>query len=94
MRIMGGADRPHHVFRQGDKPGIFILMVGGGGEGGKEGIEEGREGERRKGGRGGRGGRVEGGREREGRRAGKEGWWISGWVDGQSSGMRFLHVGW
>lgn len=27
LRIMGGADRPGHVFRQGDKPGIFILMV-------------------------------------------------------------------
>ena len=42
---MGGAERPYHVFRQGDKPGIFILMVrpswthcmcvwGGGGGGG------------------------------------------------------------
>ena len=46
LRIMGGADRPGHVFRQGDKPGIFILMVisvGGGrrkrrkAEGGEEG---------------------------------------------------------
>ena len=27
LRIMGGSERPHHVFRQGDKPGIFILMV-------------------------------------------------------------------
>lgn len=27
LRIMGGADRAGHVFRQGDKPGIFILMV-------------------------------------------------------------------
>ena len=24
---MGGSERPFHVFRQGDKPGIFILMV-------------------------------------------------------------------
>lgn len=27
IRIMGGVDRPKHVFRQGDKPGIFILQV-------------------------------------------------------------------
>ena len=26
--IMGGSDRPTHVFRQGDKPGIFIREVG------------------------------------------------------------------
>ena len=24
---MGGIDRPQHVFRQGDKPGIFILQI-------------------------------------------------------------------
>ena len=24
---MGGADRPKHIFRQGDRPGIFILEV-------------------------------------------------------------------
>jgi len=24
---MGGMDRRHHVFRQGDAPGIFILQV-------------------------------------------------------------------
>ncbi len=24
---MGGMDRPHHVFSQGDKPGVFILCV-------------------------------------------------------------------
>lgn len=24
---MGGADHPHHVFRQGDKPGVFILQI-------------------------------------------------------------------
>ena len=24
---MGGVDRPQHVFRQGDKPGIFILQI-------------------------------------------------------------------
>lgn len=27
LRIMGGFDRPQHVFRQGDKPGIFILKI-------------------------------------------------------------------
>ena len=57
---MGGAERLYHVFRQGDKPGIFILMVSrpswthcvcvggveGGGVGGGEGGEEG-EGSRR-----------------------------------------------
>ena len=24
---MGGADRPKHIFRQGDRPGMFILEV-------------------------------------------------------------------
>ena len=24
---MGGTDRPQHVFRQGDKPGVFILKI-------------------------------------------------------------------
>ena len=24
---MGGIDRPQHVFRQGDKPGVFILQI-------------------------------------------------------------------
>ena len=24
---MGGTDRPQHVFRQGDKPGVFILQI-------------------------------------------------------------------
>ena len=27
LRVMGGADRPKHIFRQGDRPGIFILEV-------------------------------------------------------------------
>lgn len=27
LRIMGGVDHPQHVFRQGDKPGIFILQL-------------------------------------------------------------------
>lgn len=27
LRIMGGSDRLWHVFRQGDKPGIFILRI-------------------------------------------------------------------
>jgi C-terminal processing protease CtpA/Prc len=27
IRIMGGRDHPLHVFRQGDKPGIFILQL-------------------------------------------------------------------
>ena len=27
LRIMGGSDKPTHVFRQGDKPGIFIREV-------------------------------------------------------------------
>lgn len=27
VAIMGGSDRPTHVFRQGDKPGIFIREV-------------------------------------------------------------------
>lgn len=27
LRIMGGTDRQTHLFRQGDKPGIFILQV-------------------------------------------------------------------
>lgn len=27
VRIMGGADRRNHVFRQGDKPGIFVLHL-------------------------------------------------------------------
>ena len=27
LRIMGGVDRPQHVFRQGDKPGVFILQI-------------------------------------------------------------------
>ena len=24
---MGGSDRPTHIFRQGDKPGLFVLAV-------------------------------------------------------------------
>jgi len=31
IKIMGGIDRPRHVFRQGDKPGIFILKIEAGG---------------------------------------------------------------
>lgn len=27
LRIMGGTDRPQHILRQGDKPGVFILKV-------------------------------------------------------------------
>lgn len=27
LRVMGGIDHPLHVFRQGDKPGIFILQI-------------------------------------------------------------------
>ena len=27
LRMMGGMDRRHHVFRQGDTPGVFILQV-------------------------------------------------------------------
>ena len=27
LRVMGGADRPKHIFRQGDRPGIFILEI-------------------------------------------------------------------
>ena len=27
LRVMGGVDRPQHVFRQGDKPGVFILQI-------------------------------------------------------------------
>ena len=27
VRIMGGTDRPNHIFRQGDKPGIFVLHL-------------------------------------------------------------------
>eukprot|EP00118_Oscarella_pearsei_P021971 m.250499 g.250499 ORF g.250499 m.250499 type:complete len:506 (+) comp40321_c3_seq15:80-1597(+) len=27
FRIMGGVDRPSHVFRHGDKPGVFILKI-------------------------------------------------------------------
>ncbi len=27
LRVMGGIDRPQHVFRQGDKPGVFILQI-------------------------------------------------------------------
>jgi hypothetical protein len=37
LRIMGGSERPHHVFRQGDKPGIFILMVTANGAAAKSG---------------------------------------------------------
>lgn len=24
---MGGSDRPTHIFRQGDKPGLFVIAV-------------------------------------------------------------------
>ena len=27
VAIMGGSNRPTHIFRQGDKPGIFIRDV-------------------------------------------------------------------
>lgn len=27
LRVMGGVDRPQHVFRQGDKSGVFILHI-------------------------------------------------------------------
>lgn len=27
IRVMGGVDHPQHVFRQGDKPGVFILQI-------------------------------------------------------------------
>lgn len=27
VAVMGGSDRPQHIFRQGDKPGIFIRDV-------------------------------------------------------------------
>ena len=27
LGIMGGSDRPTHVFRQGDKPGVFVREV-------------------------------------------------------------------
>ena len=27
LDIMGGSDRPTHIFRQGDKPGLFVLAV-------------------------------------------------------------------
>ena len=27
MGIMGGSDRPTHVFRQGEKPGVFVREV-------------------------------------------------------------------
>ena len=27
LRVMGGVDRPKHIFRQGDRPGMFILEV-------------------------------------------------------------------
>ena len=28
MGIMGGSDRPTHVFRQGERPGVFVREVG------------------------------------------------------------------
>jgi len=27
LDIMGGSDRPTHIFRQGDNPGLFVLAV-------------------------------------------------------------------
>ena len=27
LDIMGGSDRPTHIFRPGDKPGLFVLAV-------------------------------------------------------------------